>query len=164
MATRCLANKQLELGDKHWHVQCHCLDYLGNGGFACTVPTNSMLHCWAKESLLSTIVAGPMFLLSARMTDAMVCSANLQEEKIVIAKQDYKGNKKAAVLPLQKGKLYWVQQHSELEGGWMKGRDCEGNQGLFLQVFTHTQQVQICAWQMHAHFTVTVIANTCFRG
>lgn len=70
-------------------------------------------------------------------------SGDLQKEEVVIAKQYCKGSKKASVLPLQKGKLYWVQQQSEVEGGWVMGHDGEGNLGLFLQVCIHTLQVWI---------------------
>ncbi len=56
-----------------------------------------------------------------------------QGTHVVVAKQDCTGNKKAGVLPLTKGSLYWVQP-SATQAGWMLGHDGDGNQGCFLEV------------------------------
>ena len=50
-----------------------------------------------------------------------------------MAKQDCAGNKKAGILPLQKGSLYWVEP-SATKAGWMLGCDSDGNQGRFQEV------------------------------
>jgi len=51
----------------------------------------------------------------------------------MVAKQDCSGNKKAGVLPLQKGGMYWVRP-SATQAGWMLGHDGNGSQGRFLEV------------------------------
>ena len=57
----------------------------------------------------------------------------MQSAPVVVAKQDWPGDKKAGFLPLYKGGLYWVEP-SATQAGWMLGHNSDGNQGRFPEV------------------------------